>query len=108
MLDAYDRAFNRRVLDDLIQLFTDDAVVVSSDGSVMQGKDQIRVGLGETLGFENLRLVSEAYEVAGDTVTRIIRISWGPTHDPTIRDLRQEVMFREGKIASLANTAISP
>jgi hypothetical protein len=108
VLDAYDRVFNSRSLDDLVQLFTDDAVVTSSDGSVLQGKDQIRAGLGPTLAFENLRLVSEAYEVTGDTVTRNIRISWGPASAPTVRDLQQDVTFREGKISSLTNTVRTP
>ncbi len=91
-----------------MQLFTDDAVVTSSDGSVLQGKDHIRAGLGPTLAFENLRLVSEAYEVTGDTVTRNIRISWGPASAPTVRDLQQDVTFREGKISSLTNTVRTP
>ena len=108
VLDAYDRAFNGRSLDNLVQLFTDNAVITSSDGSVLQGKEQIRAGLGPTLTFENLRLVSEAYDVAGDTVTRNIRISWEPASDPTIRNVRQNVTFQAGKIRSLTNTVRTP
>ncbi len=57
---------------------------------------------------ENLRLVSEAYEVTSDTVTRTIRISWGPASAPTIRDLQQDVTFQAGKISSLTNTVRTP
>jgi ketosteroid isomerase-like protein len=104
---AYDQAFNARSLESLLQLFADDAVVMSSDGSVMQGKDQLRVGFGETLGFENLWLESNDYQVAGDIVTRFIRISWGPAQSPTVRELNQEMTIQEGKITALTNTALT-
>jgi len=101
MVNTFHDAINSDDIDAALALFADDAVVIDN-GSVIEGKEQIRDWALLSQRMAGLRLTMLNSEMDGEKVIWLDTAQNGLEVEHVIYLLRWEAIIRDGKIQSLA------
>ena len=101
MVDAFHDAVNSEDVDAVLALFADSAVV-TDNGSVILGRDEIRTWLMCSQRMAGLHLTMLHSEINGEYVIWFDTAHHGPEVEHVLYILRWEAVIRDGEIQSLA------